>query len=99
MAPAVADLAGQTPLPVVAEATADGWRLTGVVPWASNLFADAVLVVPARTGVGSWGCCASVRPGSGFDRPRGYSLSTPPPRDRWTSTDLRWRAACAARRR
>jgi hypothetical protein len=50
MAPAVADLAGQTPLPVVAEATADGWRLTGVVPWASNLFADAVLVVPARTG-------------------------------------------------
>jgi hypothetical protein len=52
MAPAVADLAGQTPLPVVAEATADGWRLTGVVPWASNLFADAVLVVPARTGDG-----------------------------------------------
>lgn len=52
MAPAVADLAGQAPLPVVAEADADGWRLTGLVPWASNLFADAVLVVPARTGDG-----------------------------------------------
>jgi alkylation response protein AidB-like acyl-CoA dehydrogenase len=52
MAPAIADLAGQAPLPVVAEADADGWRLTGLVPWASNLFDDAVLVVPARTGDG-----------------------------------------------
>jgi alkylation response protein AidB-like acyl-CoA dehydrogenase len=52
MAPAVADLAGQASLPVVAEADADGWWLTGLVPWASNLFDDAVLVVPARTGDG-----------------------------------------------
>jgi alkylation response protein AidB-like acyl-CoA dehydrogenase len=52
MAAAVADLAGQAPLPVVAEVDADGWRLTGLVPWASNLFDDAVLVVPARTGDG-----------------------------------------------
>jgi alkylation response protein AidB-like acyl-CoA dehydrogenase len=49
LGPAVADLAGQASLPVVAEADVNGWRLTGVVPWASNLFEDAVLVVPART--------------------------------------------------
>jgi alkylation response protein AidB-like acyl-CoA dehydrogenase len=52
MAPAVADLAGQARLPLVAQPDTDGWRLTGSVPWASNLFDDAVLVVPARTADG-----------------------------------------------
>jgi alkylation response protein AidB-like acyl-CoA dehydrogenase len=49
MAPAVADLAGQVPLPLSAEPDGDGWRLTGTAPWASNLFDGAVVVVPART--------------------------------------------------
>ncbi|WP_222267926.1 acyl-CoA dehydrogenase family protein [Modestobacter marinus] len=52
LAPALADLAGGQPLPVRAERDGDGWRLTGAVPWASNLFDDAVLVTPARTADG-----------------------------------------------
>jgi alkylation response protein AidB-like acyl-CoA dehydrogenase len=49
LAPAIADLAGQEPLPVEAQRDGEHWRLTGRVPWASNLFDDAVVVTPART--------------------------------------------------
>jgi alkylation response protein AidB-like acyl-CoA dehydrogenase len=49
LAPAIADLAGEQPLPVQAERDGDGWRLTGRLSWASNLFDDAVVVAPART--------------------------------------------------
>ena len=49
MAPAVADLAGTGTLPVTAARDGDGWRLSGTVSWASNLFDDAVVVTPART--------------------------------------------------
>jgi alkylation response protein AidB-like acyl-CoA dehydrogenase len=49
LAPAVADLAGRGELPVVAERDGDGWRLTGSIHWASNLFDGAVVVTPART--------------------------------------------------
>ncbi|WP_369134762.1 hypothetical protein [Modestobacter sp. I12A-02662] len=52
LAPALTDLAGGQPLPVRAERDGGGWRLTGSVPWASNLFDDAVLVTPARTADG-----------------------------------------------
>ena len=52
LAPAIADLAGQQPLPVHARRNGAGWRLTGRVPWASNLFGDAVVITPARTADG-----------------------------------------------
>jgi len=48
LAPAVADLAGRGELPLVAEPDGDGWRLSGPISWASNLFGDAVVVTPAR---------------------------------------------------
>ncbi|MGY1693601.1 hypothetical protein ACI780_01715 [Geodermatophilus sp. SYSU D00814] len=49
MAPALADLAGTGTLPVTATRDGDGWRLSGTVTWASNLFDDAVVVTPVRT--------------------------------------------------
>jgi alkylation response protein AidB-like acyl-CoA dehydrogenase len=49
IAPAVADLAGTGTLPVHAVRDGGGWRLSGTVGWASNLFDDAVVVTPART--------------------------------------------------
>ncbi len=49
MAPAVADLAGTGTLPLAATRDGEGWRLSGTVGWASNLFDDAAVVVPART--------------------------------------------------
>jgi alkylation response protein AidB-like acyl-CoA dehydrogenase len=49
LAPAVSDLAGHAELPVVAVPDDDGWRLSGRIGWASNLFDDAVVVTPART--------------------------------------------------
>jgi alkylation response protein AidB-like acyl-CoA dehydrogenase len=49
LAPAVSDLAGHAELPVVAVPDGDGWRLSGRIAWASNLFDDAVVVTPART--------------------------------------------------
>src|SRR5215218_8970338 len=49
LAPAVDDLAGHAALPVVAVPDGDGWRLSGRIGWASNLFDDAVVVTPART--------------------------------------------------
>ena len=36
-------------MPVVATPDGDGWRLSGTIEWASNLFDDAVVVAPART--------------------------------------------------
>jgi alkylation response protein AidB-like acyl-CoA dehydrogenase len=50
LAPAISDLAGRAELPVVAVPDGDGWRLAGRIGWASNLFDDAVVVTPARTG-------------------------------------------------
>ena len=49
LAPAITDVAGGPPVPVLAEPRAAGWSLTGPVRWASNLFPGAVLVVPAHT--------------------------------------------------
>ncbi|PRY51124.1 alkylation response protein AidB-like acyl-CoA dehydrogenase [Geodermatophilus tzadiensis] len=49
LAPAVADLAGTGTLPLTAVRDGAGWRLSGTVGWASNLFDDAVVVTPART--------------------------------------------------
>jgi alkylation response protein AidB-like acyl-CoA dehydrogenase len=49
LAPAISDLAGRAELPLVAAPDGDGWRLSGRIGWASNLFDDAVVVTPART--------------------------------------------------
>jgi alkylation response protein AidB-like acyl-CoA dehydrogenase len=49
LAPAISRLAGRAELPVVAAPDGDGWRLSGRIGWASNLFDDAVVVTPART--------------------------------------------------
>jgi alkylation response protein AidB-like acyl-CoA dehydrogenase len=49
LAPAIADLAGHGELPLAAEPDGEGWRLSGPISWASNLFDDAVVVTPART--------------------------------------------------
>jgi alkylation response protein AidB-like acyl-CoA dehydrogenase len=49
LAPAIADVAGRVPVPVVAEPDGTGWRLRGPIRWASNLFPGAVVVTPART--------------------------------------------------
>ena len=46
VAPAISDLAGRGELPVVAVPDDDGWRLSGTIGWASNLFDDAVVVAP-----------------------------------------------------
>jgi alkylation response protein AidB-like acyl-CoA dehydrogenase len=48
LAPAVSDVTGRAELPVVATPDGDGWRLSGTIAWASNLFDDAVVVTPAR---------------------------------------------------
>ncbi|MCX2731882.1 acyl-CoA/acyl-ACP dehydrogenase [Saccharopolyspora sp. NFXS83] len=48
MAPAMKHVAGLEPVPVIAERTAGGVRLDGPIRWASNLFEDALVVVPAR---------------------------------------------------
>lgn len=53
MAPAMKHVAGLEPVPVVATRTAEGIRLNGPVRWASNLFDDALVVVPARFEDGS----------------------------------------------
>jgi alkylation response protein AidB-like acyl-CoA dehydrogenase len=48
MAPALRDVAGLEPVPVLARAERDGLRLDGPIRWASNLFDDAMLVLPVR---------------------------------------------------
>ncbi|SFN73452.1 Acyl-CoA dehydrogenase [Pseudonocardia ammonioxydans] len=51
MAPALRDLAGLEPVPVVARPSSDGGLvLDGPIRWASNLFDDAVVVLPVRLG-------------------------------------------------
>ena len=49
MAPALRDVAGLEEVPVLATRGPNGHRLTGPVRWASNLFTDAVMVLPVRT--------------------------------------------------
>ncbi|SEG50477.1 Acyl-CoA dehydrogenase [Saccharopolyspora kobensis] len=53
MAPAMRHVAGLEPVPVIATRTAGGVRLDGPIRWASNLFEEALVVVPARFGDGS----------------------------------------------
>ncbi|MFC4947283.1 hypothetical protein [Pseudonocardia sp. GCM10023141] len=48
MAPALRDVAGIEPVPVLATPAGTGLRLDGPIRWASNLFPDAVVVLPAR---------------------------------------------------
>jgi alkylation response protein AidB-like acyl-CoA dehydrogenase len=48
LAPAVADPTAAAELPVSARPDGAGWRLSGTVGWASNLFDDAVVVVPVH---------------------------------------------------
>jgi len=48
MAPALRDVAGLEPVPVQATRTPTGLTLTGPIRWASNLFDDAVVVLPVR---------------------------------------------------
>ncbi len=52
MAPAFKDLLGLEPLGVTAAPDGDDLVLDGSVPWASNLFDEAVVVLPARTAAG-----------------------------------------------
>jgi alkylation response protein AidB-like acyl-CoA dehydrogenase len=53
MAPALRDVAGLEPVPVLARRGAGGLVLSGPIRWASNLFEDAVVVLPVRVGEGS----------------------------------------------
>jgi len=48
MAPALKELSGLGRVPVVATPATGGYLLSGTIPWASNLFPDAVVVLPAR---------------------------------------------------
>ncbi|WP_433296635.1 hypothetical protein ACQPZQ_16570 [Pseudonocardia sp. CA-142604] len=50
MAPALRDVAGIAPVPVVAERTSGGLRLHGPIHWASQLYPDALVVLPVRIG-------------------------------------------------
>ncbi|WP_114452524.1 acyl-CoA dehydrogenase family protein [Halopolyspora algeriensis] len=53
IAPAMRHVAGLEPVPVVATRTSSGVRLNGPINWASNLFDDALVAVPARFEDGS----------------------------------------------
>lgn len=48
MAPALRDVAGLEPVPVLATRAGGGLRLNGPIRWASNLFEGAVVVLPVR---------------------------------------------------
>ncbi|UED87851.1 acyl-CoA dehydrogenase family protein [Streptomyces profundus] len=48
LAPALRDVAGLEPVPVLARRAATGLRLDGPVRWASNLFPGALLILPVR---------------------------------------------------
>jgi alkylation response protein AidB-like acyl-CoA dehydrogenase len=48
MAPALRDVAGIEPVPVVARRCREGVRLDGPITWTSNLFPGAVVVLPVR---------------------------------------------------
>jgi alkylation response protein AidB-like acyl-CoA dehydrogenase len=53
MATGLKQVAGLGQVPVVARSRGDGLTLTGPIRWASNLFDDAVIVLPARDDTGS----------------------------------------------
>ncbi|SEO75111.1 hypothetical protein [Trujillonella endophytica] len=74
LAPAIADLAGGPPLPLLAEPEGGGWRLTGTVGWASNLFDDALVVAPARTVAGGRVVVAFRRTDAGVTATPPYAL-------------------------
>lgn len=48
MAAGLKQVAGLGPVPLVADASADDLRITGPIHWASNVFDDSVIVLPAR---------------------------------------------------
>lgn len=52
MAPALKQVAGLEPVPLVAQRAPGGLRLTGPIRWASNLFDGALIVLPARDPAG-----------------------------------------------
>jgi alkylation response protein AidB-like acyl-CoA dehydrogenase len=49
MAAGLKHVAGLAELPVIAEPDGAGLRVSGPIRWASNVFADALIVLPART--------------------------------------------------
>ncbi|MDT5399483.1 MAG: hypothetical protein QOK33_2714 [Mycobacterium sp.] len=49
MAAGLKHVAGLGELPVIARPDGDGLRISGPIRWASNVFADALIVLPART--------------------------------------------------
>jgi alkylation response protein AidB-like acyl-CoA dehydrogenase len=53
MATGLKQVAGLGQVPVVASPRGDGLTLTGPIRWASNLFDDAVIVLPARDDAGT----------------------------------------------
>jgi alkylation response protein AidB-like acyl-CoA dehydrogenase len=52
MAAGLKHVAGLGELPVIAEPDGAGLRVSGPIRWASNVFADALIVLPARTDQG-----------------------------------------------
>jgi alkylation response protein AidB-like acyl-CoA dehydrogenase len=53
MAAGLKHVAGLGELPVIARPDGTGLRVSGPIRWASNVFADALIVLPARTESGS----------------------------------------------
>lgn len=49
MAPAFKQIAGLGNIPLIAEPGAGGLRVSGPIPWASNVFGDALIVTAVRT--------------------------------------------------
>jgi alkylation response protein AidB-like acyl-CoA dehydrogenase len=49
MAAGLKHVAGLAELPVIARPDGDGLRVSGPIRWASNVFSDALIVLPART--------------------------------------------------
>jgi hypothetical protein len=76
MAPALRDVAGLEPVPVRARRTSAGLVLSGPIRWASNLFDDAVVVLPCGwTTVPGARWCGSGRPMRGSASRPGPSCS------------------------
>jgi alkylation response protein AidB-like acyl-CoA dehydrogenase len=49
MAPGLKQLAGLGAMPLIADKSGETLRITGPIPWASNIFHDALIVLPARS--------------------------------------------------
>jgi alkylation response protein AidB-like acyl-CoA dehydrogenase len=49
MAPGLKQLAGLGDMPLIADKSGEILRITGLIPWASNIFHDALIVLPARS--------------------------------------------------